>query len=391
MRKETKWKPPGSLETLLNQAPFSSSGFDLNQSSPGQILESPHEITVEDHWRNQWASIFPASQRIHTSIEYANSCGFPEIPVPADLLLNMALSFSLDPLSDYCRYQLDIENARQEALVQVGDTLKSYSRVEEVRNTSRGDASVVSMTHILVNQREERVFTLLMRYYFDPVEVEPKALQSEEPHPAIHHFQRAAEFSSARFSKVSQFPVAPHSPLRTGDLIFHRGSRPIAWSENLSISTLLQESHPIHWDTHRYGREGLIISGGLIHSLVSAISNRDFRQVIDEVVLHCSHLQPVSPGDQVGAISRILSAEPIDSRLEAVRVKTLGLKNFSSIKNLEDRFPSRLLKEKQRSRREIDEICTQESPQLNGKIVLQSVRTLIRPRMNSDLKTQSPD
>ncbi len=364
--------------------------FELNKAFPGQVLESPHEVTIEDHWRNRWASIFPASQRLHTSIEYARCCGFSEIPVPSDLLLNMALSFSLDPLSKYCRYHLDIENARQEKYVKVGDTLKSYSRVESIHNTSRGDASVVSLTHILVNQRQERVFTLLMRYYFDPIDAPSEILLSPPIHPALKYFQQAADFSSSRFNKITEFPDAPHAALKTGDLFFHSGNRPIAWSENLSLSTMLQESHPIHWDSDRYGKDGLIISGGLIHSLVSAISNRDFRQVIDEVVLHCSHLQPVSPGDQVGAVSRILSAEPIDDRLEAVTVKTLGLKNYPVMEDVDaNEFPLRLLKEKQRKRSEIETICQQESPQLAEHIVLQSVRTLIRPLPNSTISNRS--
>ena len=356
------------------------------------ILESPHEITVEDHWRTLWSTIFPASQRMYTSLEYSRACGFSEIPFSPDLLLNMALSFSLDPLSDHCRYHLEYENARQEKTVYPGDTLRSYSRVEEARNTSRGDASVFSMTHILLNQRDERVFSLQTRYYFDPLEEENSPPQPSIPSPALKHFQQAAGFFTHRFQNLKSFPRAPHRELNRGEIIFHKLQRPISWSENLSVSTMLQESHPIHWDTHRYGLEGIIISGGLIHSLVSAISNRDFMQVLDEVVVHCSHLQHVSPEDQVGAISRVLSVDPIDDHSEAVRVKTLGLKNISSLdREWMNHFPIRLLKEKQRSRKEIEKICSLESPELTEKIVLQSVRTLIRPRMNSDLKTQSPD
>ena len=366
--------------------------FDLNQAWPGLILESPHEITVEDQWRSRWSSIFPISQRIQTSVEYSKACGFSEIPFPPDLLLNMALSFALDPFSDQCRYQLEFENARQEKTVYAGDTLKSYSRVEEIRNTSRGDASVLSMTHILVNQRNERIYSLQMRYYFDPLsEIKTKP----EPAPrfyADHYFQQAAEFFTQRYQGLSAFPEAPQFHLARGDVFHHRSQRPISWSENLSVSTMLQESHPIHWDADRYGKEGLIISGGLVYSLVSAISNRDFLQVLDEVVLHCSHLQPVSPGDQVGAISRVLSVDPIDDHLEAVRVKTLGLKNIAQEDfRSGDKFPRRLLKEKQRSRNEIEEICAQESPELMEKIVLQCVRTLIRPRVDSAVKNQSPD
>ncbi len=378
------------MEPLLTYA--TPSLFDLNQAWPGLILESPHEITVEDQWRSRWSSIFPISQRIQTSVEYSKACGFSEIPFPPDLLLNMALSFALDPFSEQCRYQLEFENARQEKTVYAGDTLKSYSRVEEVRNTSRGDASVLSMTHILVNQRNERIYSLQMRYYFDPLnEIKTKP----EPAPRFHadqYFQQAAEFFTQRYQGLSAFPDAPQFHLVRGDVFHHRSQRPISWSENLSVSTMLQESHPIHWDADRYGKEGLIISGGLVYSLVSAISNRDFLQVLDEAVLHCSHLHPVSPGDQVGAVSRVLSVDPIDDHLEAVRVKTLGLKNITQEDFRSDnRFPRRLLKEKQRSRNEIEEICAEESPELMEKIVLQCVRTLIRPRVDAAVKIQSPD
>ena len=66
-------------------------------------------------------------------------------------------------------------------------------------------------------------------------------------------------------------------------------------------------------------------------------------------------------------------------------LKNIAAEDFRSGKG----FPRRLLKEKQRSRQEIEEICEQESPGLLGKIVLQSVRTLIRPRVDAAVKIQS--
>ena len=376
----------------MTHANDSISGFLLNRPFAGQIIESPHEITVEDYWRTRWSSIFPISQRVHTSLEYARSCGFSEIPFPSDLLLNMTLSFALDPLSEHCRYHLDIENARQENSVNTGDTLRSFSRVEEVRNTSRGDASVISMTHILVNQNQQRVFSLLMRYFFDPLDNPSAQQETTPPSSALRYFQQAAGFFTDRYKDVEQFPDAPQSTLKRGEVLFHKARRPIAWSENLAISTMLQESHPIHWDEKQYGRDGLMISGGLIYSLVSALSNRDFSQVLDEVVLHCSHLQHVSPGDQVSAVSRILAAEPIDDQLETIRVKTLGLKNWQPKPDKKGTlFPLRLLKEKQRSRSEIENLCRDEAPELSEKIVLQSVRSLIRPRSKKMVKILSQD
>ena len=363
------------------QGRFPTYGLDLSTARPGDILASPHEVTVDSNWRIMWQSAFPASSRISTSTEYAKGCGLEELAMPAAMLLNMTLCFSVEPFSQTCRYHLGLENARQEAVVRDGDTFRSFTRLERMGNTSRGDASVLHTTHILVNQRDERVFSLSKRSYYDPI---PEPAEREaRPDQGEHskYFSGVGESRIDRFHAMESFPKAPLEPLAVDDLILHPAVRPIGWTENLALSTLYRNTHPIHWDAQRYGREGIVVCGGFVQSLVFAICDRELRQVIDEVLERSSHVNTVAPEDRIGAISRVLSIENVSDELEMVRVKTLGLKNVDVEEELIGvDIPLTLLDERERKPSEIEAVCQAQCPTLSGRIALQAVRTILRPR-----------
>lgn len=362
------------------QGRFPVYGLDLKTACPGEILESPHEVTIDASWRTAWQSAFPASSRISTSTEYAAGCGLDEISIPASMLLNMTLCFSVEPFSQTCRYHLGLENARQEALVREGDTFRSFTRLDQMGNTSRGDASVIHTTHILVNQRDERVFSLRKRSYYDPIP-EPIAREGRsDPSEHSRYFTDLGETLLDRFQSVNSFPAAPMQELSADDVILHPAVRPIGWTENLALSTIYRNTHPIHWDSQRYGREGIVVCGGFVQSMVFAIGDRELRQVLDEVLERSSHINTVAPEDRIGAISRVLSVEQSDGPLQAVRIKTLGLKNVDVERELVGvEIPAELLDDQQRKPSEIEAICQQSCPVLSGKIALQAVRTIFRP------------
>ena len=362
------------------QGRFPVYGLDLQTACPGEILESPHEVTIDSSWRTIWQSAFPASSRVSTSAEYAAGCGLDEIAIPASMLLNMTLCFSVEPFSQTCRYHLGLENARQEAVVREGDTFRSFTRLDRMGNTSRGDASVIHTTHILVNQRDERVFSLLKRSYYDPIPAPVDREASSDAGEHARYFTDIGETLLDRFQSVKSFPAAPMQDLSTDDVILHPAVRPIGWTENLALSTIYRNTHPIHWDSQRYGREGIVVCGGFVQSLVFAIGDRELRQVLDEVLERSSHVNTVAPEDRIGAVSRILSVEQIDGHLQAVRIKTLGLKNVDVEKELVGvEIPAELLDDQSRKPSEIETICQQQCPVLAGKIALQAVRTIIRP------------
>jgi hypothetical protein len=362
------------------QGRFPVYGLDLGTACPGEILESPHEVTVDSSWRTMWQSAFPAWSRISTSAEYATGLGLDEIAIPASMLLNMTLCFSVEPFSQSCRYHLGLENARQEAFVREGDTFRSFTRLDRMENTSRGDASVIHTTHILVNQRDERVFSLLKRSYYDPIPdpVERESIPDQGANSK--YFTEVGETLIDRFQSVESFPDAPLEPLAVDDVILHPAVRPIGWTENLALSTIYRNTHPIHWDSLRYGRDGIVVCGGFVQSLVFSICDRELRQVIDEVLERSSHVNTIAPEDSIGAISRVLSVEQINGNLETVRVKTLGLKNVDIGRELIGvEIPAALLDDRERKPSEIEAICQTQCPTLSGRIALQAVRTILRP------------
>ena len=117
-----------------------------------------------------------------------------------------------------------------------------------------------------------------------------------------------------------------------------------------------------------------------MQSLVFSVCDRELRQVIDEVLERSSHVNTIAPEDSIGAVSRVLSVERIAGNLEAVRVKTLGLKNVAVGQELiEVEIPEALLDDHERKPSEVEGICRKQCPTLSGRIALQAVRTILRP------------
>ncbi|OUU24063.1 MAG: hypothetical protein CBC13_04145 [Planctomycetia bacterium TMED53] len=356
-------------------------GLDLKTARTGQILESPYEITVDDSWRCQWQSVFPTASKLTTSREYAKACGFNAIPIPQAMLLNMTLCFSVEPFSQSCRLHLGLENARQELPASFGDTFRSFTKIESLANTSRGDASVIHTTHILVNQRDERVFSLKKRSYYEPLPNNDVIEPIQESDGMASHFETPTKSLIDHYDGIKEFPSAQIEPLKAGRLIIHPMVRPLGWSENLALSTTYRNTHPIHWDSTSYGRDGIVVCGGFVQSLVFATGDREIRQVLDETLIHSSHINTVTPEDGIGSISKILEIENISDRLERVTLKTLGLKNVDVSKELSSlEIPNKLLNSDPLKPSEIELTCSDQCPELAGKIAMQATRSILRPR-----------
>ncbi len=356
-------------------------GLDLNSAQPGQILESPYEITCDESWRSQWQSVFPTASKLTTSVEYAKQCGFDSIPVPQAMLLNMTLCFSVEPFSQSCRLHLGLENAKQERHAAIGDTFRSFTRIDSLSNTSRGDASVIHTTHILVNQQNERVFSLGKRSYYDPLPADFTVSPISQADEISSLFDSPSQSLIDHYCSIEEFPASQIEPLETGRLILHPMVRPLGWSENLALSTIYRNTHPIHWDSTHYRREGIVVCGGFVQTMVFATGDREVRQVLDETLVHSSHINTVTPDDGIGSISKVLEVEMISDQLQRVTLKTLGLKNVDVSKDLASlEIPDSLLEENPLKPSEIEKICTDQCPELAGKIAMQATRSILRPR-----------
>ncbi|MDP6669089.1 MAG: aldolase/citrate lyase family protein [Candidatus Krumholzibacteria bacterium] len=355
-------------------------GVDLERLHPGQVLESPYELTIDEGWRATWQTSFHASSRLETSDAYARTCGLAARPLPFSLLLNLTLCMSVEPFSESCRLHLGLHDVQAERPAYAGDTFRNLIRVTSVRNTSRGDASVIRTVHVLLNQRGERVFSLTKLSYFDPVA--ESCTGEAAAAPADSPFVDAASLPlREQLLRAGAPPEAPTAPLAAGTLLLHPPVRPIGWSENLALTTLLRNTHPVHFDAQRFDREDIIVCGGFVQSLAQAACERELKQVLHETIVHSSHVNTVAPEDRIGAISYVRSVTPVGDHLEEVVIKTLGLRNVDVRRELAGReLPLELFTESKLKPSQYEELCRAHCPELSGRIALQMERRILRPR-----------
>ncbi len=372
---------PGEFEGVCGETPLY--GVNLDELRVGQVIESPHELTVDDSWRTTWHSSFHTPDRLFTSETYAEGLGFERAPLPAALVLNLDLCMSVEPFSESCLLHLGLHEVRYLRAAYSGDTFRNFIRVDALRNTSNGKQSVIRTTHWLVNQRDEPVFSLVKMSFYPHIEGldERETVQGElpfrAPEPGGEPALRAALFEAG---DEALSDGAAQRDLEAGQLYLHKRVRPLGVTENLQLSTLFRNTHPIHSDYQAYAPEEIIVCGGFVMSLVIAAASRDLGQVLDEEIVHCSHINPVNPSDNIGALSYIIDVQPVGDHLEEVTVKTLGLRNTNVEVELAGvKVPLALLGTDHPKPSEVESICDSLCPPLRGRIALQMTRKLLRP------------
>ena len=363
---------------------FPRYGVDTTSTQVGSILESPHSYTMDEGWRAKWFAHFPTSDAVLTSQPAAEALGYGERPLPFSLLLNLCLCLSVEPFSQTCRYHLGLRDARQIAPVRLGDTVRARIRVEALRNTSSGDAAVIVTTHILVNQRGEAVFALTKDSYYAAIpglEGRPEVQRKGADH-AMFDAALAADTQSGAGQRVDNGAfIPPALPLAAGEVILHPAVRPIGWSENLELTTLVRNTHPIHFDAQRYGREGIVVCGGFVQALVQGLASPEFRQVIEERLIHSFHTGTVMPEDRIGALSRVLEVRDLGDGTEEVVVSTLGLINVDvELELIDVAIPDALFGPEPLKPATLRAMCAEHCAVLENRIALRAVRVLRRMR-----------
>ncbi len=373
-------------EMLVGRAP--RYGLDLSTARVGQVMECPVEVTIDPGWRALWQASFPSSSRIHTSRAHAQKWGLDDTALPFGMLLNLTLCLAVEPFSESCTLHLGIEDAQQRVPAYINDSLQGKVRIESMRNTSSGEASVIVTTHILVNQHRECVFRLTKYSYYPPLS------ESTLASAPLCATEDDALFDGTCSDSLTQCllncespPTAPRAPLAEGELILHPPVRPIGHSENLLLTTLFRNTHPVHFDTLQFGDDGLIVCGGFVQALAHACSERELRPIVEEQLEYSQHVNPVRPGERIGAISRVLESRPISEHLEEVRVMTLGLREVEVLKELgEVPLPASLFDPREMKPSDVQAICRAHCPPLEDRIALRSLRIIRRPRAVSAQK-----
>lgn len=367
--------PNGSNECTFVTGEVLDSSIDLRKCRPGDKIEIPYELTVSPGFESFWHSCFYSNERLHTSTPFARGLGFQGQVLPFALALFLASAMSH---ADQARTQLGWARARYHWPAFAGDTFRKTLRVAAVRPTQDGRSSVITFECLLTNQRDRLCFSCLKSMLFPfPVEatnyVAPFSPETYETPLREHIMSRAEQLVTLGNQSLLR--------LHQGQVILHRMVRPLTGTAAMQLASTARLTHARHFNLRRYQPHEIFVPGGCIYGLLSSNTSQEFHEVLLEELEWAAFLNPVHPGETVGALSMVRSVRdlPGPGRLQQMAVRTLAVKALDPAHDLIDKpLPLELFTATGLSPKKVEAICEEYCPLLSKKIVVQADRHIIR-------------
>lgn len=351
---------------------------DLRNFRPGDKLDIPYELTITESMQDFWQSAFHSQDRINTSRPFCRKMGLQDrvIPFPLALFLTSSMTHA-----DAAKVQVGFGRVLYLWPCFAGDTYRKQFTVESIRNTSDGNHSVFHFRCDLINQRDRLCMRADKRIMFEfpiqPSNVEASSASS--PYTKAGNTFRDHMLSRSKIAEELQSHSLAH--LRPGQLILHSMNRALTQTQSQQLASLARLTHERHFDTRRYEPSELLIPGGLVLGLVASAASRDLHELLHQEMLHCNFVNPLHPGNIVGAMSYVHSVQDAVGDLEIVTVRTIGVKNMDVKRELlGENIPLELLQVGPYpiKARDIQQICKTKCPQLHNKIIIVMDRKILR-------------
>lgn len=318
-------------------------GRKLDDFTPGDVFAHPWDVTIDAGMTAFFAASFQDASPIFASETYAQALGLRGRPVHHYVSLNLALSFSVQDVSEQTIAHLAYLNMRFPEIGYVGDTVSGSTQVIGVKPSSTGDRGVVHVQTVLQNQDGA------ILCHFDR-----KALMRAGAAAALPETPRLAP-RAVDISRTSAIPAAlagalpdairPIRPIgqggfggfyedfEVGDVIAHTVGKTVGESEHMQLTQLCRNTHPLHFDEvyakeHSFAKTR-VVYGGLILSWVLSLASRD----VAGNALWCAglddgaHPSPVFAGDTLYATSEVLAKQEVGPRSGLVTFRVVGTKN----------------------------------------------------------------
>ena len=312
-------------------------GRKLDDFNVGDVYSHPWDVTIDEGMVALFAAAFQDASPPFASTTYARALGLQGRPLHPHLLLNLALSFSVQDVSEQTIAHLAYLNVRFPEIGYVGDTVTATSEVLGSRPTSKGDRGVVHVRIVLQNQAGA------VLCHFERKALMPAGAADalpENPWP----MHAAVDVSQ---TKAIPAPLAASLPdvarragfagffedFEPGDVIAHTVGKTVGDSEHMQLTQLSRNTHPLHFD-EIYCREHSfvktrVVCGGLVLGWVLALASRD----VAGNAIWCAgldegaHPGPVVAGDTLYSTSKVLAKEDVSPESGLVTFRAVGTRN----------------------------------------------------------------
>ncbi len=307
----------------------------------GDVITHAVPRTIKMGERALYHALYPARHALHSSDQFAQSCGLPFSPLDDLVTFHTVFGKTVPDVSLNAVANLGYAEGRWMTPLWPGDTITSTSEVIGVKQNSNGKSGVVWVRTTGRNQHDE-----VLMSYVRWVMVRKRGTD-EAPQAVIPELASAVSVDDLvipqglDFSKYD-FALAgePHrlGDYAVGEIIDHVDGVTIEEAEHMLATRLWQNTAKVHFDATNRPDGKRLIYGGHIISLARALSFNGLANAQMIVALNGgAHANPCFAGDTVRAWSEVLDiAETAAPGVGAIRLRLVATKGEAGMLRSDD-------------------------------------------------------
>ena len=307
----------------------------------GDVITHAVPRTIKMGERALYHALYPARHALHSSDQFAQSCGLPFSPLDDLVTFHTVFGKTVPDVSLNAVANLGYAEGRWITPLWPGDTITATSEVIGVKQNSNGKSGVVWVRTTGRNQHDEVLMSyvrwVMVRKRGDgaaPETVIPELAPAVSVDDLV--IPQGLNFTGYDFALAGE----PHrlSDYGRGEIIDHVDGVTIEEAEHMLATRLWQNTAKVHFDATNRPDGKRLIYGGHVISLARALSFNGLANAQMIVALNGgAHANPCFAGDTVRAWSEVLeTAETGSPGVGAIRLRLVATKGEAGVLRQDD-------------------------------------------------------
>ena len=316
--------------------PLSGYFFEDYRVGQGFVHATPRTLTQGDV--SLYQALTGSRNPLHCSEPFAQSLGYPAMPVDDLLVFHIAFGKTVPDISYNAVANLGYADCRFLLSVFIGDTLRAETEIIGLKENSSGKTGVVYVRSHAFNQREELVLTWVRWVMVNRkgASTAPSTtVQGEGDFPA---FVDAVDLAVPTYlSPAANLTYVTGcnrywDDYQINESIAHPSGMTIDETDHTLATKLYQNTARVHFDLHhmkdsRFGQR--LVYGGQVISICRALTYDGLENALSILAINGgTHHHPTFAGDTLYAVSTPLMKWPINANFGAIRIQLAGYKNI---------------------------------------------------------------
>ena len=302
----------------------------------GNVITHAVPRTIKMGERALYHALYPARHALHSSDQFAQSCGLPFSPLDDLVTFHTVFGKTVPDVSLNAVANLGYAEGRWITPLWPGDTITATSEVIGVKQNSNGKSGVVWVRTTGRNQHGEELMSyvrwVMVRKRGEgaaPETIIPELAKAVAVDDLI--IPRGLDFTDYDFALAGE----PHrlADYAVGEVIDHVDGVTIEEAEHMLATRLWQNTAKVHFDATNRPDGKRLIYGGHVISLARALSFNGLANAQMIVALNGgAHANPCFAGDTVRAWSEVLETAQTDAPgVGAIRLRLVATKGTAGV------------------------------------------------------------